>query len=86
MASLSGNYHELSTCAMLKNHLLSNDFIPPTLMAFQFNNFPCDPLDINAHVMVATGIIVKNIQGKNEWFVQCKNSYRDDPDILGLDS
>ena len=78
--------HELSTCEMLKNHLLSHHFIPPTIMALKFNNFPSDPSDMNVHVMVATGITIKNIEGSNEYFVQCKNSYRNDVSIPGLDS
>ena len=42
---------------------------------------------VDAHVMVATGIKTKNVQhgssSKQEYFIQCKNSYRDDPNQSG---
>ena len=42
---------------------------------------------VDAHVMVATGIKTKTVQhgssSKQEYFIQCKNSYRDDPNLSG---
>ena len=77
--------HKLSDCHMLRKHLSSKKFICPAITAYQFNNFPNDPHDVNVHVMVATGIITKTIDGKAEDFVQCKNSYRSDLSIPGKD-
>ena len=41
----------------------------------------------NAHVMVAAGVKTETVQQgslvKQEYFIQCKNSYRDDPDESG---
>ena len=79
------NLHKISDCHILRKHLSSKNFICPTITAYQFNNYPNDPHDINAHIMVATGIITKTIDGKAEYFVQCKNSYRNDGSIPGKD-
>ena len=42
---------------------------------------------VDAHVMVATGIKTETVQYgssiKQEYFIQCKNSYRDDPNQSG---
>jgi len=75
--------HKLSDCHMLRKHLSSKNIICPTITAYQFNNYPSDPYDVNVHVMVATGITTKKIDGKAEDFVQCKNSYRSDLSIPG---
>ena len=77
--------HKLSDCQKLRKHLSSKNFICPSITAYQFNNFPNDPHDINVHVMVATGMTTKIIDGKTEDFVQCKNSYRSDLSIPGTD-
>ena len=77
--------HKLSDCQELRKHLSSKNFICPTITAYQFNNYPNDPYDINVHVMVATGMTTKIIDGKTEDFVQCKNSYRSDLSIPGID-
>ena len=83
--TVSATLHELSSCQMLQSYLSSSKFICPAIVAYQFNNFPSDPFDITAHVLVATGIIVKVLDGKTEHFVQCKNSYRDDSSMPGKD-
>ena len=42
---------------------------------------------IDAHVMVAAGVKTESVQHgssiKQEYFIQCKNSYRDDPNLSG---
>ena len=42
---------------------------------------------VDAHVMVAAGVKTENVQHgssiKQEYFIQCKNSYRDDPNLSG---
>ena len=78
MNSVSFILHKLPNCQKLQKYLSASKFICPCIVAYQFNNFPHNLHDINAHVMVATGLITKMIDGKAENFVQCKNSYRDD--------
>ena len=39
---------------------------------------------LNAHAMVATGIKIEVIGGQTKQFLQCKNSYRDDPNVSGI--
>ena len=39
---------------------------------------------LNAHAMVATGIKSEVIGGQRKQFLQCKNSYRDDPNQSGI--
>ena len=85
MNSLHSRLHKLSNCHELRKHLSSKNFICPTITAYQFNNYPNDPHDVNVHVMVATGMTTKIIDGKTEDFVQCKNSYRNDLSIPGID-
>ena len=85
MNTVSATLHELSSCQMLQRYLSLPKFICPAIVAYQFNNFPSDPFDINVHVLVATGVIVKILDGKPEHFVQCKNSYRDDSSMPGRD-
>ena len=75
--------NEMNSCEELKQHCLKNhSLIPscvcPVIVACQFYNS-----SIDVHAMVATGIITRKINGKNEDFVQCKNSYRDDPSKPG---
>ena len=82
---LKTRLNELSNCQALQKHLSSKNFISPTIAAYRFNNFPSDPSDISAHIMVATGLTTKVINGKQEYFVQCKNSYRNDLSIPGKD-
>ena len=74
----SAHFNKLSDCQALQKHLSSKNFICPTITAYRFNNFPSDPRDITAHVMVATGLTRRIIERKTEYFVQCKNSYRND--------
>ena len=81
----SANLNELSDCQLLQKHLSSRNFICPTISVYRFNNFPNDPSDITTHIMVATGLTTKIIDGKTEYFVQCKNSYRNDSSIPGKD-
>ena len=81
----SANLNELSDCQLLQKHLSSSNFICPTISAYRFNNFPSDLSDITSHIMVATGLTTKIIDGKTEYFVQCKNSYRNDSSIPGKD-
>ena len=42
---------------------------------------------VDAHAMVAAGIKTETVQhgssSKQEYFIQCKNSYRDDPNLSG---
>ena len=40
---------------------------------------------LDAHVMVAAGVKTETVQQgvKQEYFIQCKNSYRDDPNQSG---
>ena len=42
---------------------------------------------VDAHVMVAAGVKTETVQHgsstKQEYFIQCKNSYRDDPNLSG---
>ena len=83
MHSVSNYLVNLSDCQKLQKHLSKPTFISPCIVAYQFNNFPKDLHDINAHVLVATGLTTKLIDGKPETFVQCKNSYRDDPSQPG---
>ena len=58
----------------------------PAIVAAKFD-FTTRPISVNAHVMVAAGVKSKTIrQGlsfKRENFVQCKNSYRNDPNQAG---
>ena len=82
---VSAHLNELSDCQLLQKHLSSTNFICPTITAFRFNNFPSDRSDITAHIMVATGMTTKIIDGKTEYFVQCKNSYRNDSSNPGKD-
>ena len=74
--------HEIDTVEKLKTHLMNNPMVPsricPAIIACQFSNFI-------THAMVATGISSKIINSKKEVFVQCKNSYRDDPTQPGHD-
>ena len=41
----------------------------------------------NGHIMVAAGVKTKTVQhgssNKQEYFIQCKNSYRDNPNLPG---
>lgn len=76
--------HEIKTVASLKNHFTMNQpmilsGICPAIIAYQFSN------DVIAHAMVATGINTIQVNNKQEDFVQCKNSYRDDPSQPGQD-
>ena len=85
-SKFSAHLNELSDCQLLKKHLSSRNFICPTITAYRFNKFPSnDPHDIDVHIMVATGLTSKNIDGKTEYFVQCKNSYRNDSSNPGKD-
>ena len=69
----------INTVQKLKQYLLKNQTcISPAISAYNFSTY-------EAHAMVAAGIIFKEINGKIEDFVQCKNSYRDDPSQPGLD-
>ena len=76
--------YEINTVASLKHHFTKNQpmiltGICPAIIAYnQFSSY--DPI---AHAMVATGINTKNVNNKQEDFVQCKNSYRDDPSQPG---
>ena len=77
-------FHEINTVTKLKHHLMNNQplvssGICPAIIAFKFTNLPI------AHAMVATGISTNIINNKHEDFVQCKNSYRDDPSQPGQD-
>ena len=74
--------HEINTVARLKHHFTYNQSrvsmaICPAIIACQFSNPPV------AHAMVATGINRKIVNSKHVDFVQCKNSYRDDPSQPG---
>ena len=84
MHSVTNFLVHLSDCQKLRKHLSKPKFICPCIVAYQFNNFPNDLHDINAHVLVATGLKTELIDGKPEIFVQCKNSYRDDASEPGL--
>ena len=50
----------------------------PVITAANFSVSP--PL---VHAMVATGVKSDSINGRLEYFIQCKNSYRDDPSQQG---
>ena len=50
----------------------------PVITAANFSVSP--PL---VHAMVATGVKSDSINGRLEYFIQCKNSYRDDPNQSG---
>ena len=56
----------------------------PAIVGAQFD---CSTGSVNAHVMVAAGIKTEIVQHgtsiKHEYFIQCKNSYRDDPNQSG---
>ena len=64
--------HKLSDCHELRKHLSSKNFICPTITAFQFNNYPNDPYDVNVHVMVATGMTTKIIDPQTDFTSQAK--------------
>ena len=71
--------HEINTVEKLKTHLMKvPTCICPVIIAYQFSNHI-------AHAMVATGIRPNRINNKQEDFVQCKNSYRDDTSQPGQD-
>ena len=50
-------------------------------------NFDFSTGSVDAHVMVAAGVKTETVQQglsvKQEYFIQCKNSYRDDPNEPG---
>ena len=73
--------HEINTVAKLKHHFTNNQPVStgicPAIIACQFSNPPI------AHAMVATGIDRKIVNNIHVDFVQCKNSYRDDPSQPG---
>ena len=50
-------------------------------------NFDFSTGSVDAHVMVAAGVKTETVQHgsstKQEYFIQCKNSYRDDPNQPG---
>ena len=50
----------------------------PVITAANFSVSP--PL---VHAMVATGVKSDSINGRLEYYIQCKNSYRDDPSQQG---
>ena len=79
------SFEENPEFKMCLTPLSSKNFICPTITAYRFNNFPSDPRDITAHVMVATGLTRRIIERKTEYFVQCKNSYRNDFSNPGKD-
>ena len=75
---MSFRISEIDSVGKLTKHLLSKNFICPTILACRFSgSFG------GAHAMVAIKMISKEIDGKHEVFVQCKNSYRDDPSQRG---
>ena len=61
-----------------KSHVLLPACICPAILACRLSSGSFD-----VHAMVATGIESKMINGKQEDFVQCKNSYRDDTSVPG---
>ena len=76
----------INTVDKLKQHFLKDKpkhhtCICPAILAYKFARFINE--DTVAHVMVATGITSKVINDKIEDFVQCKNSYREDPAQAG---
>ena len=51
----------------------------PVITAADFSVSP--PL---IHAMVATGVKSDSINGRLEYYIQCKNSFRDDPSLPGI--
>ena len=62
-------------------HSISSDKKTPVVTAIRF----CPPMTsfASCHAMVATGIKTEVIGNQTKQFVQCKNTYRDDPNIPG---
>ena len=60
----------------------------PAIVAAKFD-ISTSPVTIDAHVMVAAGVKTNIRHGslfrrqKTKYFIQCKNSYRDDPNQAG---
>lgn len=76
---MSFRISEIDSVEKLTKHLLSKNFICPTILACRFVRSSFS----GAHAMVAIKMISKVIDGKHEVFIQCKNSYRDDPSQPG---
>ena len=77
---MSFHISEINSVEKLTKHLLSKNFICPTILARQFLSPSSE-----AHALIAIKIVSKVIDDKLEVFVQCKNSYRDDPGQSGED-
>ena len=56
----------------------------PAIVGAQYD---CSTGSVAAHAMVAAGVKTETVQHgsstKQEYFIQCKNSYRDDPNESG---
>ena len=70
---MSFRISEIDSVGKLMKHLSSKNYVCPTILACQFSRSLS-----GAHAMVAIKMLSKEIDGKHEVFVQCKNSYRDD--------
>ena len=65
---------------------INNERKCPAIVGAQFD-FTTRPVTVEAHIMVAAGVKSKTVRDglsfKREHFIQCKNSYRNDPNQSG---
>ena len=62
---------------------IDNQKLCPAIVGAKFD-FSTRPVTVDcAHVMVAAGVKSETIGASTQYFIQCKNSYRDDPNQSG---
>ena len=60
---------------------IDNQGLCPAIVGAKFD-FSARSIDCK-HVMVATGVMPETVGSLTKYFIQCKNSYRDDPNQSG---
>ena len=60
---------------------IDNQRLCPAIVGAKFN-FSTGSIDC-IHVMIASGVKSETVGASTKYFIQCKNSYRDDPNISG---
>ena len=62
---------------------IDNQRLCPAIVGGKFD-FSSSPVTVDcAHVMVAAGVKSETVGSFTKYFIQCKNSYRDDPNQSG---
>ena len=82
MHFVSEKYNQSATII----NAINNERKCPAIVGAQFD-FTTRPVTVEAHIMVAAGVksttIRDGLSFKQEHFIQCKNSYRDDQNQSG---